>query len=76
LQEYRGMRAKLRDDRLVFGKPRVSLAKRPHEGVSGLLNHQIHDQRPRLDPIASVCADGCARLTGGTGVAATWGQRG
>jgi hypothetical protein len=53
LQEYRGMRAKLRDDGLVFGKPRVSLAKRSREGVSGLLSRQIHDQQLRLDLSAS-----------------------
>jgi hypothetical protein len=37
LQDYRGMRAKTRDDRLISSKPRVSLRKLPREGVSGEL---------------------------------------
>jgi hypothetical protein len=50
MQEYRGMRPKTRDDGLFSGKPRVSFAKLPREGVSGLLSCQIYDQRSRLDP--------------------------
>jgi hypothetical protein len=44
---------KLRDDGLVFGKSRVSLANRSREGVSGFLRCQIHDQQPILDWWAS-----------------------
>jgi hypothetical protein len=35
LQEYRGLRAKTRDGRLILNKPMVSLIKLPREGVSG-----------------------------------------
>jgi hypothetical protein len=45
---------KLRDDGLVFGKSRVSLAKLPHERVSADLNRTIVNGRPRLDPSDSV----------------------
>jgi hypothetical protein len=62
---------KLRDDGLFYGKPRVSLTKTSHEGVSGLLSRQIHDQWPRLDPSASVHADARRALTDGLGVSAT-----
>jgi hypothetical protein len=62
-----GMRAKTRDDGLFSGKPRVSLAKLPCEGVSGLPSRQIHDQRPRLDPSASESADPRRALIGGPG---------
>jgi hypothetical protein len=39
MQEYRGLRAKTRDGGLILNKPRVSLIKLPHEGVSGDSNH-------------------------------------
>jgi hypothetical protein len=35
LQDYRGLHAKTRDNRLILNKPRVSLVKLPCEGVSG-----------------------------------------
>jgi hypothetical protein len=38
LQDYRGLRAKTRDDGLILNKPRVSLIKLPREGVSDDLN--------------------------------------
>jgi hypothetical protein len=38
MQDYRGLRAKTRDAGLIPHKPRVSLTKLPHEGVSGPLN--------------------------------------
>jgi hypothetical protein len=41
LQEYRGLRAKTRDDELIPNNPRVSLIKLPREGVSGKSNRQI-----------------------------------
>ena len=41
LQDYRGLRTKTKDDRLISNKPRVSLTKLPCEGVSGESNHQI-----------------------------------
>jgi hypothetical protein len=70
LQEYRGMHAKPRDGGLNLRKLRVSLTKRPREGVSGFLGRQIHDQLPRLD-MAGEHADarvrGRERLTGGSG---------
>ena len=41
LQDYRGLRVKTRDDRLISNKPRVSFRKLPCEGVSGESNRQI-----------------------------------
>jgi hypothetical protein len=41
MQDYRGLRAKTRDDGLIPNNPRVSLIKQPHEGVSGESNRQI-----------------------------------
>jgi hypothetical protein len=41
LQDYRGLHAKTRDGGLISSKPRVSLIKLPHEGVSGESNRQI-----------------------------------
>jgi hypothetical protein len=41
MQEYRGLYAKTRDDRLISSKPRVSLIKLPREGVSSESNRQI-----------------------------------
>jgi hypothetical protein len=41
LQDYRGLRAKTKDDGLISSKPRVSLRKLPSEGVSGESNRQI-----------------------------------
>jgi hypothetical protein len=38
MQEYRGMRAKTRDDRFILNKLRVSYAKQSREGLSGSLN--------------------------------------
>jgi hypothetical protein len=35
LQNYRGLRAKTRDDGWILNKPRVSLIKLPREGVPG-----------------------------------------
>jgi hypothetical protein len=60
-----GLRAKTTDGGLFFEKLRVSLAKRPREGVSGLLNRQILDQRPRLDPSTNARADARQAPTGG-----------
>jgi hypothetical protein len=37
-QEYRGLRAKTRDGRLISNKPTVSLIKLSREGVSGESN--------------------------------------
>jgi hypothetical protein len=34
MQEYRGLRVKTRDGVLILNKPRVSLIKLPHKGVS------------------------------------------
>jgi hypothetical protein len=59
------MRAKLRDDGLIFKKLGVSLTILPREGVSGSLDHRIPDQRPRTDP-----ASGRA-LTSGLGRSVT-----
>jgi hypothetical protein len=67
LQDYRGLRAKTRDDGLFSKKPRVSLAKRLCEGVSDLLSRQIHDQRPRLDPNASARGERWQVGSGGWG---------
>jgi hypothetical protein len=53
LQDYWGLSTKTRDGGLIPTKPRASLAKPPREGVQGLLSHQIHDERPRLDQWAS-----------------------
>jgi hypothetical protein len=41
LQEYRGLRAKTRDDGLISSKPKVSLTKQPREGVSCESNRKI-----------------------------------
>jgi hypothetical protein len=41
LQDYRGLRAKTRDDGFISNKSRVSLIKLPREGVSGESNCQI-----------------------------------
>jgi hypothetical protein len=38
MQEYRGLRVKTRDGRLISSKPRVSLIKLPCEGVSSESN--------------------------------------
>jgi hypothetical protein len=35
---------------LILGKPRGSLTKIPNEGVSGVVDCPISDQRPRSDP--------------------------
>jgi hypothetical protein len=62
------MHAKPRDGMLNLRKLRVSLTKRPREGISGFLGCQIHDQRSRLDMAgerAGARARGCERLTGG-----------
>jgi hypothetical protein len=40
---------KLRDDGFIFEKPRVSLTKKPREGVSGPASHSIHDRGLGLD---------------------------
>jgi hypothetical protein len=53
MQEYRGLRAKTRDNGLILTKPRVSLANLPREGVQGCASHPISDQRPELDLSAS-----------------------
>jgi hypothetical protein len=58
---------KTRDDRLILGKPRVSLTKRSCEGVSDSLSRQILNQRSRLDPSASARVDPRRALTGGLG---------
>jgi hypothetical protein len=74
LQECRALRAKLRDDKLILRMPRVSLTKRPCEGVSGPVSRQISDERPRKDP-----AGARAWLTSGPGWSATgdgrWADR-
>jgi hypothetical protein len=49
LQDYRGLRAKTRDDGLILNKPRVPLIKLPCEGVSGDSNCWIRNRRSRLD---------------------------
>jgi hypothetical protein len=49
LQILRGLHAKLRDDELIFGNLRVSLAKLPREGLCVNLIHPIADERPQLD---------------------------
>jgi hypothetical protein len=49
LQNFRGLRAKTRDDGLIPNKPRVSYAKLPCEGVLGTLDRTIPSGRPRLD---------------------------
>jgi hypothetical protein len=52
LQILRGLRCYARKPGTMdvfLKKPRVSLTKRPREGVSGHASRQIHDQRPGLD---------------------------
>jgi hypothetical protein len=49
-----------RDGGLNLRKSRVSLTKRPCEGVSGLASRQIHDQQPGSD-LASGRADARTR---------------
>jgi hypothetical protein len=49
LQILRGLRVKTRDGGFNLRKSRVSLTKRPREGVSSPASRQIHDQRPELD---------------------------
>jgi hypothetical protein len=49
LQDLRGLRAKTRDGGLIPNKPRVSLTKLPHKGVSGTLDPAIPSGWPRLD---------------------------
>jgi hypothetical protein len=44
---------KLQDDRLILGKPRVSLTKITREGVRDILSHPIADERLRSDLSAS-----------------------
>ena len=58
LKENKGLRVKLRDNRLVFDKPRVSLAKLPLEKVSGCASHSIHDRRPGLEQLVRARARG------------------
>jgi hypothetical protein len=57
LQDYRGLRAKTRDDGLILNKPRVSSIKLQCEGVSGDSNRYIRNRWPRLDlrPRARAC---------------------
>jgi hypothetical protein len=67
LQEYRGLRAKLKDGELNLRNPRGYLTKLPREGVLPDLDRTITNERPRLDPNA----DERARMIGGVGVSAT-----
>jgi hypothetical protein len=54
---------KLRDGGLIPKKSRVSLTKRPREGVSGPVCYSIHDRRSELD-LAGGCTDASARQVG------------
>jgi hypothetical protein len=73
LQETRHSGARNQDDRLILGKPRCSLIKRPSEGVLGALDCPILDQRPRTGPVGEL-VHGCGRaLTGGLGQSAARG---
>jgi hypothetical protein len=49
MQNYRGVRVKLREGGLILTKPRVSLLNIPREGVSADLDRTITDQRLGLD---------------------------
>jgi hypothetical protein len=49
LKETRGLGAKIQDDGLILGNPRVSYAKLPHEVVSDTLDRTIMSRRSRLD---------------------------
>jgi hypothetical protein len=49
LQDPRGLGERTMDDKLILGKPGVSLTKTPNEGVSGSHSRWISDQRPRLE---------------------------
>jgi hypothetical protein len=51
MQDYRGLRAKTRNDRLISRKPRLSLTILPHKGVSAFLSHTIANERLRSDPV-------------------------
>jgi hypothetical protein len=48
LQDYNGLRAKTRNGGLISNKPRVSLRKLPHEGVSGESNCWVYASAPKV----------------------------
>jgi hypothetical protein len=72
LQNYKGLRAKLRDSELILTKPRVSLANLSREGVSADLDRMVEDQRLVLDLSERERTHGCQHeLTKGPGMSAT-----
>jgi hypothetical protein len=69
MKETRGLSAKTRDGGLIFKKPRVSLTKRPCEGVRGVLSHPS-DRRltGEINPERGYQkGQGCQRRWGGAG---------
>jgi hypothetical protein len=61
---------------LFSNKPRVSLTKRPREGVWVALNHPITDGRPRSHPSASTREDARTSANRLVREVSNWGNRG
>jgi hypothetical protein len=66
----------LQDDRLILGKPRVSLKKITREGVRGILSHPIADGRFEIRSERERARTRGRALTGGPRLSAAWGRGG